>query len=57
MENGSDRRPGLAVRIVSRLASTMPVGLAVALLLALGLGVALVQPLRAGATAAGAAQG
>jgi hypothetical protein len=56
MDNLSDRRPGGVVRTVSRLASLKPVGLAAALILALGFGAALMQPLRAEAAPAWAAQ-
>jgi hypothetical protein len=55
MHNLSSSNLGRAVRTVSRIASTMPIGIAAALVLALGLAAALVQPLRAEAAPARAA--
>jgi hypothetical protein len=56
MNNGSDWRLGRAARMVSRVASLRPIGLAAGLVVALGLGVAVMQPLRVEAAPAGAAQ-
>jgi hypothetical protein len=56
MHNLSNSNLSRAVRTVRGIASTMPIGVAAALVLALGLGAALVQPLRAEAAPARAAE-
>jgi hypothetical protein len=57
MDNGLHRGPDIAGRMVRRVTSLKSVGLAAALLLALGLGGALLQSLRAEAASAGPPQG